>query len=133
MTKQKLAKLPDIQTACLAHNAGWSVQVIHGKKHQPVVVNNLYLDKITGDYITGGFKVDESYEFYLHPRHNEALSATPLDITIPCVSALQKGSFPAFAPTRLSESAFNYDLNEFRRVVYRPDCPYFPKFEWVEV
>ena len=153
MTKQKLAKLLDVQTACLAHNAGWSVQVIHNQQHQPINVEELYLYNITGNYlINGGFKVTKEDEFYLHPKHNEELEPKHNDIDVWKLEEYEEeleidlllqvkceDGLNSYTKS-CSESGHDggrylriyHDCEKFR-TSYRYGCVYFPQFEWVEV
>ena len=152
MTKQRLAKLPDIQTACLAHNAGWSMQVIHNQQHQPINVEELYLYNITGNYlINGGFKVTKEDEFYLHPKHNEELEPKAGDIlAIVEHSGSSVNDFlEVYRPLShhrkvagvFMQAATDIgvkfipisEMNEQFYIMHRPSVPYFPQFEWVEV
>ena len=94
MTKQKLAKLPDIQTAFLTHVSGFDVRVeINGEWGDVAncvtrtATSQFILVEIGNNFI--GVEDDNVAEFYLHPKYNKDLE--------------------------------------------RPDVPYFPKFEWVEV
>ena len=79
MTKQKLAKL-HIETACLAHNAGWTVQILRDK--QLVTINRLFYDKTDQRYyiILEDHKIGVANNFYLHPKHNEELKPKEGDL-----------------------------------------------------
>lgn len=155
MTKQKLAKLPDVQTVFLTHVSGFDVRgEINGEWGDvancvtKTATSRFILVEIGDNFVS--VEDDNVANFYLHPKHNEELKPREgdlihliehsgesvndyLEIYKPIIfNGKKQGVFclEANSETKFIELR---ELREFYYIVERPSVPYFPPFEWVEV
>ena len=149
----KLAKLPDIQTACLAHNAGWTLVMLIDK--QLYTIGRLYHDKTDQCYYLEDHKIVEAKTYYLHPKHNEELEPKIDDFVYGSFlehNSTYEEDLKEFLNTTSHAICFNnqsdpvslvhfkelgyaepqiYYLKTCYRIIYRENVAYFPQFEWV--
>lgn len=190
MTTINLAKLPDVETACLAHYAGWSLIVVITEKQYKLIekalqetsnagfINNFKIgeNKLTGIYLNPNgdivFSLNEhptnyylydfekvKLEFCLDPKHYEELEPRGGDYILGLfedtdiedkkvydekMAKVQEDyvfdddyniieTSLVFIESPLDKFSTNYRLEKLKAILHRPDVPYFPPFEWVEV